>query len=248
MTIQVGVVGCGNLAGALVRGWGDPVLCSDADAARAERLAADVGGRAVASNLELAREADLVVLCHKPKQLQDVADEIVREAKAVVSLLGMTSLATVQAAYPDRPVYRILPSICVEVREGPLVLANADPQPLDADVHALFGRLGDLVVLDDALIDVAMGLMSSSPAFYALMVEAQVDAGIRRGLTADVAARLVIGSMAGTAGLLRHRDGDTLGLRRAVTSPGGSTARGLDALERTGLRGSLSAAVDAVIG
>jgi pyrroline-5-carboxylate reductase len=230
---------------AVVRGWDLPVLCSDVDAGRAQALAAEVGGRAVASNRELARQADVVVLCHKPKQLAEVADEVRGDARAVVSLLGSTPLAAVASAYPDRPVYRVLPSLCAEVRRGPVALAESPPQALDAEVRELFGRIGDVIVLDDALIDVAMGLMSNSPAFYALIVEAQVDAGIRRGLPPETA--LAIGAMGGTAALLEHRGGDTLALRRGVTSPGGSTARGLDSLERTGMRASLSAALDAVL-
>lgn len=245
--MQVGFIGCGSIARAVARGWGDPILCSDVDAGRSRELAAEVGGRALASNAEVAREADLVVLCHKPKQLHEVAAGMAEEAKAVVSLLGMTPLSAVQSAYPDRPVYRVLPSLAAEVRRGTLILAEAAPQRLDAEVRQLFGRLGELIVLDDGLIDVAMGLMSNAPAYYALIVEAQVDAGVRRGLPGEIAGRLVIGSMAGTAELLSQRDGDTLGLRRAVTSPGGSTARGLDALERTGMRASLSAALDAVL-
>jgi len=245
--MRVGIIGCGNIAQAVVRGWGDPVLCADVDPERAERLAAEVGGRAVATNAGVAREADVVVLCHKPKQLREVAAELGSTARAVVSLLGSTPLSAIEAAYPDRPVYRVLPSVAAEVRRGALILADAAPQPLDAEIHALFGRLGEVVVLPDGLIDVAMGLMSNAPAFYALVVEAQVDAGVRRGLPSDTASRLVLGAMAGTAELLRDRDGDTLALRRAVTSPGGSTARGLAALERGGLRETFSDALDAIL-
>ena len=202
----------------------------------------------MASNSELAREADVVVLCHKPQQLEEVAADIADEAKTVVSLLGMTPLADVRAAYPACPVYRFLPSVAAEVGKGPIALAADAPQSRDGEVRELFGRIGEIVVLDDALMDVAMGLMSNSPAFYALIVEAQVDAGVRHGLPEAVATSLVVGAMGGAAALLAHRGGDTLAVRRGVTSPGGSTARGLEALERTGLRASLSAALDAVVG
>jgi pyrroline-5-carboxylate reductase len=101
------------------------------------------------------------------------------------------------------------------------------------------------VTVDEGLIDAAMGLMSCAPAYYALVAEAQIDAGVRRGLPADVATRLVVGTMGGTAALLEGRD--TLSVRREVTSPGGSTARGLDALERNGLRKAFSDAIDAVL-
>jgi pyrroline-5-carboxylate reductase len=92
-----------------------------------------------------------------------------------------------------------------------------------------------------------MGLMSCAPAYYALVAEAQIDAGVRRGLPADVATRLVVGTMGGTAALLERREGDTLAVRREVTSPGGSTARGLAALERGNLRTAFADALDAVL-
>ena len=245
--IRVGVIGCGNLGRAVVRGLALPVLCADTDAARAEALANEVGGDAVTSNSELAQRADLVVLCHKPGQLAEVAAEVASEASAVMSLLGATPLSAVAAAYPNRPVYRALPSVCAEIRRGAVILADSAAQALDAEVRALLGRIGDVVVLDDANVDIAMGLMSNSPAFYAIIAEAQIDAGIRRGLAPEVATTLVLGAMGGTADLVAHRGGDTLAVRRGVTSPGGSTARALDVLERTGLRASLSAALDAVL-
>jgi pyrroline-5-carboxylate reductase len=118
----------------------------------------------------------------------------------------------------------------------------------DREVQQLFAELGTLVVLDDALVDVAMGLMSCGPAYVALVAEAQVDAGVRRGIPAAQGAPLVVQTLAGTAELLRRRGYDMVRVRREVTSPGGTTARGLDALERAGLRSAFSAALDAVLG
>jgi pyrroline-5-carboxylate reductase len=248
--VRIGLIGSGAMARGLALGWGQPVLCTDVDAERAQALAADVGGEAVGSNSELARRADLVVLCHKPPQLEQVAAEVAPHARAVVSILAATPLAAVKDAYPGRPVYRVLPSTPVEVRQGAVILAadGGTGQPtLDAEVRELFAALGTLVELDDGLIDVAMGLMSNAPAYYALVVEAQVDAGVRRGIPPRQASELVVQTMAGTAELLRRRDYDTLAARRAVTSPGGSTARGLDALERSGVRAAFSSAMDAIL-
>ena len=247
--MQIGLIGAGNMARGLARGWGRPVVCTDVFADRARALADEVGGEALASNAEVAQRADLVFLCHKPPQLRAVAAEVAPHAKAIASILAATPLADVKAAYPDRPVYRVLPSTPVEVRQGAVILAadgEQDPR-LDAQVRELLGELGTLVVLDDGLVDTAMGLMSNAPAYYALVVEAQVDAGVRHGLTADQASRLVVQTMAGTAELLRRQRYDTLAARRAVTSPGGSTARGLDALERGGLRAAFSDALDAIL-
>jgi pyrroline-5-carboxylate reductase len=245
----VGLIGSGNMARAMARGWGRPVLCTDALPERAADLAADVGGEAVATNADLARRADVVVLCHKPAQLREVAEEVAPAAAAVVSILGGTPLGDVKAAYPGRPVYRVLPSTPVEVRQGAVVLARDEPQDatLDAEVRDLFAELGRLVVLDDGLVDTAMALMSCAPAYVALVADAQLDAGVRGGLPADRAAELVVQTLAGTAELLARSEYDTLSVRRAVTSPGGSTARGLDALERGGVRAAFSDALDAVL-
>ncbi len=93
-----------------------------------------------------------------------------------------------------------------------------------------------------------MGLMSGAPAYVALLAEAQVDAGVRHGLPPDRPPSWWSQTMAGTAALLRARGNDTLAVRREVTSPGGSTARGLAALERAGVRAAFQDAIDAVLG
>jgi pyrroline-5-carboxylate reductase len=247
--MQIGLIGCGNMARALARGWGRPLLCADPIAERARSLAAEVGGEALATNADVARRAELVVLCHKPSQLEDVAHEIAPHAQAIASILALTPLAALEAAYPGRAVYRFMPSLPVELRQGAVVQAAGPPgeEALDAAVAELFGELGTLVVLEDRLLDVAMGLMSCGPAYVALVAEAQVDAGVRRGIPARQGAELVVQTLAGTAELLRRRGYDTLAVRREVASPGGVTARGLAALEHGGLRAAFSDAMDAVL-
>ena len=249
--MDVGLIGAGNMARALARGWGEPVLVSDVDADRARALAAEVGGEALDSNAAVAERADLLVLCHKPPQLEAVADGIDGHAKAIASILGGTTLGDLHAAYPGIPVFRFIPSVAVEVRTGALGYAEQDldeaAAALEPQVLELFGRLGRVVPLPESLIDVAMGLMSTSPAMFAVIVEALTDAGIRHGMPHDTAAALVADAMAGTAALLEARGHDTLALRRSVTSPGGVTAQALAALDRAGVRAALHDALDAVL-
>jgi pyrroline-5-carboxylate reductase len=177
----------------------------------AQALAEEVGGEAVTSGAEVAQRADVVVLCHKPTSCRPWRPRSRRtprrSSRSSPRRRSMTS-----RRLPGPPVYRILPSTPVEVRQGAVILAADDEQDpeLDAAIRALLEELGTLVVLDDAMVDVAMGLMSNAPAYYALVVEAQVDAGVRHGLTADQASRLVVQTMAGTAELLRRQGYDTL--------------------------------------
>ena len=108
---MIGLVGSGNMARALALGWGEPVLCTDSGSGRAKELAALVGGQALDSNRELAERADLVVLAHKPAQLEAVAAEIGDAAPLVVSLLARTTQAQLRAAYPAATVFRVEPSV-----------------------------------------------------------------------------------------------------------------------------------------
>jgi pyrroline-5-carboxylate reductase len=73
--MQIGLIGCGNMARALARGWQRPVLCSDPIADRAQKLAEEVRGEALSDNAEVARRSELVVLCHKPAQLGGLVAE-----------------------------------------------------------------------------------------------------------------------------------------------------------------------------
>jgi pyrroline-5-carboxylate reductase len=249
--MQVGFIGAGNMARALARGWGDPVLCTDTGSGRAAALAAELGGEAVASNRELAERADLVILAHKPAQLAEVAWEAAGAAKAVVSLLARTPQADVRSAYPGVPVFRVEPNTAVEVARGVLAFAAPDVQADDGlyeQVKALFARVGKVVEVPERLMSVAGGLSGVGPAYWALLVEAQVDAAVRRGMPAALAVDLITDTMAGSAELLRARGGDTLAMRREVASPGGTTARGLAALERGGIRAAFNDAMDDVVG
>jgi pyrroline-5-carboxylate reductase len=248
--MQVGFIGSGNMASALARGWGEPVLCSDSGSGRARALAQELGGEAL-SNREVAERADLVILAHKPAQLGAVAAEVAGAAKVVVSILARATQADVRAAYPDTPVFCVEPNTPAEVGRGVLAFAEPDA-PVDAELYAAvrdrFARLGVVLEVPERLMGVAGATAGVAPAYWALIVEAWVDAAVRRGMPAATARILVREGMAGTAELLRRHDDDTLALRRAVTSPGGSTARGLAALERGGVRAALSEAMDAVVG
>jgi pyrroline-5-carboxylate reductase len=245
--MQVGLIGAGNMAAALARGWGEPVLATDSGSGRAAALAAELGGEAVGSNAALAERAEVVVLAHKPAQLEAVAREA-RAARAVVSLLARTRLDQLRAAYPDAAVVRVQPNTPAEVGRGVTLLAEPAEEPLAGQVEELFSRVGVVERVPEAVIDAAAACSGVGPAYWALVAEAWVEAAIRRGVPAPIAQRLVTETMAGSAELLRAREHDTLRLRREVTSPGGTTARGLAALERGGLRAAFASAMDDVLG
>lgn len=221
-----------------LRGAVDGMLFTDSGSGRAEELARLVGGEVAASNDELARRADVVVLAVKPGKLDEVAGKL-QGARAVISLLGATPLARIEEAFPGAEVLRVMPNVGVEVRKGVLCVAGAEAPA----VREKLARLGHVVELPDELFDAATAVMGCAPAYLALAVEALADAGAEAGLDEELARELVVETTAGTAELLRLRH--PADVRRAVASPGGSTEAGLEALNREGAAEAFAAAVRA---
>jgi pyrroline-5-carboxylate reductase len=230
------------------------MVFSDADAERAKLLAEEVGGRTADSNRALAESVDVIVLAMKPGALPPVAEDIrvpvAERHLPVVSILGATSIATLEHALgPGTAILRFMPNVAAEVRQGTFCYASGSS--LDArterDLLDLFGLLGELVPVEERLMDAATAISGCGPAFMALVVEALTDAGVEHGLTAAQASRLAVSSMGGSAALLAKRSDDAPSVRRQVTSPGGVTAAGLAALERTGMRAAFADAVEAVV-
>jgi pyrroline-5-carboxylate reductase len=245
--MKLGLIGAGNMASALARGIGEPALIHDIDAPKAEALAAELGGEAV-SAARLAEQADVVVLCHKPQQLEEVAAGI--QPRIVVSILAATTTGQVESAYPGTPVYRFIPNIPAEVRKGVLcyVPGTLAAQGPENEILELFGRAGTVLRLDDEpLIEPAMALMSCGPAFMALIAESFADAGVEHGLAREDAMRMVVETMGGSAAYLAENGWDGKALRTRVATPGGATERGLIKLEDDGVRELCRAAVDAVV-
>jgi len=248
--MKLGLIGAGNMASALARGIGEPVLVHDVDEAKASALAEELGGEAVGSNAELAERADVLVLCHKPKQLDEVAREVEGRASVVVSILAATSTEKISAAYPGASIYRFIPNIPAEVRRAVLCYVpgpGAGDGPED-EILELMGRTGTVIRLDDEpLIEPAMALMACGPGFMALVAESFAEGGAAHGLDPADAMRMVVETMGGTADYLAQHGYDGPALRTRVATPGGTTERGLIALEEHGLRDVTRAAVDAVV-
>ncbi len=237
----VGFVGSGNMAAAIARGWQgefEQMLFSDSGSGRAQRLAEELGGE-VASNAEIAQRADLVILAVKPNKLGEVAPEL-SEAEEVVSVLAAVPLERLEAALPGaRRVLRVMPNVGVEVRRGVLCATGS----VGDEARAKLEVLGRVVEIPDGDFDLATAVMGCSPAYLALAVEAIAEAGAREGLDSRLAHELVVETVAGTAELLRRHD--PAAVRKAVASPGGSTEKGLEALDREGARAAFEAAVEA---
>ncbi len=252
--MRVGFIGAGNMAGGLARGWaaaaeepGAPelMLFADADPAKAEALAKEVSGEAMAGNVAVADGSDLVVLAVKPNVLDEVAPDLVQAGTPVLSILAGTTLDTLHEALPGIDLVRVMPNLGAQLRQAVLCVVYGERVgPAERErIDDLLTLLGDVIEIEESLIDAATAIMGCSPGYLALMAEVLVAAGVREGLTEDQALRMVARSMTATGGLLDlHEPG---ALKRAVASPGGMTEAGLNALEERKFQETLNAAVAA---
>lgn len=254
---KVAVIGVGNMGSALVRGLvgraglaGRDVIAADADRARLQALAREVGIEAAASNRQAAEQSEAVVLAVKPGVLRSVAEEIspvLTPDQTVISIAAGVSCGRLQqwlgAARPA--LVRVMPNTPALVGAGAIAVA---PGPgLDAErlegVARLLGALGDVVVVEEPLMDAVTGLSGSGPAFVFLMMEALADGGVAAGLPRPIAARLAAQTVLGAARLAMETGQHPGALKDMVASPAGTTVAGLAELERAGFRGAVISAV-----
>jgi pyrroline-5-carboxylate reductase len=256
-TPTLGLLGSGNMASAMVRGWvrADPAMAgrlmvTDRGSGRAAGLAQDHGVRHIADNADLVRESDVVVLCVKPIDVERVLREVsdlITPSKAIASVAAGVRTATLETILDvDAPVFRFMPNVGVQVGMGTLAYSAGRFIDTKAEETVLgaFSMLGEIVPLEERQFDAATALSGSGPAFLGLIVEAFEDAGIVSGLSYADARKLILSTISGTAGLLREEDLPCSVLRRMVTSPGGTAAAGLAEMERQSVRGAI---IDCVV-
>lgn len=256
----VAMVGVGNLGGAVLEGLlatatitRDDVRCV---VRRPERAAELVVQHRVPAGTDIAAAvagAATVLLGVKPQVLPEVLPAVadaLEPGALVVSLAAGVSTAALEAALPDGThVVRVMTNTPIRVRRA-VSVAAAGAHASDGDldrVRALFEGLGTVLVLDEAAIDAVTALSGSGPAYVLLLTEALVAGGIALGLAPEDATALAVGTVAGT-GALMLADGpavDPAVLRRAVTSPAGTTAAALAVLEDADLVGAVVRAMAA---
>ena len=269
---RIAIIGGGNIGEALLSG----LLRSGRqvnDIAVAERVPSRMRYLSetypvlVTNVADAVKSADFVIVAVKPSDVDSVTDEIAdavaRDKADSVEHVFVTVVAGVSTAYFEAklpagaPVVRVMPNAPMVVGAGVSAMAKgrfATQEELN-EVSAVFDSVGGVLTVPESQLDAVTAVSGSGPAYFFLMVEALVDAGVAAGLSRPVATDLVVQTMAGSAAMLLERveeggvaaDVDTTParLRATVTSPAGTTAAGLAELERGGLRAAVIAAVAA---
>ncbi|WP_448664025.1 pyrroline-5-carboxylate reductase [Sphingomonas sp. CJ20] len=248
MNFPIVIIGCGRMGGAFARAWRGTraVLAYDPDAQLPEGVAA------IASLNAVPPEA-IVLLAVKPQLLPQVARElrgVLDEGHLVVSIAAGITLATLRTLLGPAPaLVRAMPNTPVARGMGmtaAIAGGTLDPSARTA-LETLFGETGAFLWLDaEAQLDAVTAISGSGPAYFFRFAEAFAAAGAAQGLPAPIAYELARGTLAG-AGALAGPGADLARLRSEVTSPGGTTAAALAAMETGGIDGMAVAAVGAAI-
>ena len=241
------------LAVGLVEGGWEPdsLAIAEIDADRRHALEGRLPGVRVAPSPAWAvADAEVVVLAVKPADAVDVLEsclEALRESALVLSVAAGVTLATLEAAAPGHPVVRAMPNTGALVGRGAAAIAaGALATELDLEVcERILGSVGTVVRVPETQLDAVTGLSGSGPAYLFLVAEAMIEAGVLVGLPRDTSDQLVRQTLLGAAALLGEPNATPESLRAAVTSPGGTTAAGLAALEAHGVRAAFLDAVEA---
>ena len=250
--IGVGRIGEALLSGLLSSGWSDIVVTSR----RAERVAElheRHGVEATTSNADAVRGAAIIVVAVKPQDIDALLEEIgalLSSDQMVLSVAAAVTTKRIQKRIADGvPVVRAMPNAPSTVHEGMAGIsagANANETHL-ARAEEVLSHLGRVVRVQEDAMDAITAVSGSGPAYFALLAEAMIEAGILLGLSREISTTLVVQTMLGTAKQLRDEKMHPVELRESVTSPGGTTIAAIRELEQAGVRAAFLNAIEAAM-
>lgn len=257
-TLKIGFLGAGKMASALAKGFlaskivtPKQLMASDIFEAARSAFAKDIGAQVSASNLDVVRFANVLILAVKPDQIPVLLAEIkseVTEKHLLISIAAGVPLRKMEDHLPIRArVIRVMPNTPALVGScaaGFALGENATAE--DGELaNRLFSAVGVAFAMKETLLDAVTGLSGSGPAYAFVIIEALSDGGVAAGLPRDVATKLAAQTLFGSARMVLETGLHPGALKDMVTSPGGTTIDGLHELERAGIRGALMNAVRA---
>jgi pyrroline-5-carboxylate reductase len=254
---RAGVLGGGVMGEALVSalltaGWDmDDVAVTERSAIRANELSSRYGVRSADPNPKVVRSAGLVMIAVKPQVVPALLDEIadaVRPDTLVVSVAAGVPLSVYERALPEgTPVVRVMPNTPALVGKGASAIApgtHATDEHLELVERAL-AATGLVVRVQEKDLDAVTAISGSGPAYAFYLIDAMAEAGVLLGLTRDLATRLAVATVEGSAALAAQTGDHPVVLRERVSSPGGTTVAGVAQLDAHGVRAGIVAAARA---
>ncbi|MCH8831875.1 MAG: pyrroline-5-carboxylate reductase [Chloroflexi bacterium] len=256
--MKLAFIGGGTMAEAILRGVLDAQVAAPTDVAigepRPERrqfLSSEFGVQAHQGNLDAAKEADLLILAIKPQDLPVIFQELgerLRPEQAVLSIIAGARMSTLSKGFSHESIIRVMPNTPAQIGQG-MSMWTCSRQV--SDQHREFTRsivstVGKEIYVDDEkYMDMATALSASGPAYVFMIIEALIDAGVYVGLPRDMARTMALQTVYGSTQMVMETGRHPADLKDMVVSPGGTTAEGLQVLERAGVPAAIVDAVNA---
>lgn len=253
--LKVGYVGLGNMgqivARVVDRGPKDVMhLLSDHNLQKAQVLSADlVKENRIASNQEVMSQADLLFLGLKPAMVARFLQEMkayIKPSTVVISMAAGISLASLQSLVgAHQPVIRMMPNTPIAVGQGMITYVASPDLGLGQLFESLMQAGGQVLAIDEALMDQATAIFGCGPAYVYHLLEAFMQAGQAIGLPSDLSRQMVLATFAGATEMVKITGQAPLDLSDQVTSPGGSTIEGVKVMQALGAHAMIEKTIEA---
>lgn len=257
MQYRIAVIGCGNMGQAVVRGlvasgWAQKsqIIATNPDPEKADQLAATLGIATDTDNAVAARQADIVLLGVKPQIIKYALKDlrgVIQPKQLVISIAAGISTRFIEFYFQEAPVIRCMPNLAVTVGMGASAMCpghNVLPEHMET-ARAIFEAVGTVEEVPESLMDAVTGLSGTGPMYVFHLLEALADAGVKCGLPREVAMRLAMQTVRGSARLAQTSDQHPAALKDLVTSPGGTAIAALHVLRREAFSAIVMDAVEA---
>jgi len=255
MPAKLGIIGCGKMGYALLKGISDgssdykAIYACDTSVERTNVFVQEF--RAVqADKPQLIADADIVILAVKPTQVKEVlagTEGLWNTDKLLISIAAGIKTSTIETELGKPiPVVRVMPNTPCLVGEGVSAVSAGTyaKQSHLKLVQAMMSRVGLTVIIDEVYMDAVTAVSGSGPAYAFLLVESMIDAALNLGLSSETARCLVLQTLKGSITMLEQTGEHPAVLKAQVTSPGGTTIAGLRELEAGGIREAFFAAIE----
>jgi pyrroline-5-carboxylate reductase len=256
--MKIGFIGGGNMAEAILSAVlrknlaaPEDIAVSDIAAARRVYLDKAYEVTVMENNAEAASGKDIIILAVKPQVLGDVMTGMkgrLQKTQMVISIVAGKSIGTISGGLSHGCIVRSMPNTPAQIGEG-ITVWTATPQVTEQHkkwAASILGVMGTEIYADDEkYLDMATAVSGSGPAYVFLYIESMIDAAVKIGFSPEVAQKLVMQTLLGSAHLMQKSGKTPQDLRRMVTSPGGTTAEAIATFEAGGFAGLVAAAVTA---
>ena len=252
--MKIGIIGVGNIGSIilerlLISGKFDPedITIFNRTRSKMERYR-QRGVKLASSNQELCENSDLIFLCVKPQDAEELFRQIESvdfSSKILVSTMVGIKIGYMKERLKAERIVRIMPNVPAMIGKGitPTAFSESFSDAEKEKVFEILSTLGKVVEIKEKHLPAVTALSGSGPAFVFVVIEALIDAGLKLGLSYEVSRELVLETLKGSSELLQVKGNHPGEFRHMVTSPAGTTIEGIYSLEREGIRGILMKAI-----